>query len=551
MAQKGTLLDLIEPRGLWEDRKTAFVFWDGEAMPNYLRTLSYASLRSKAEKFASALLEIGVRPGDRLAIMLPNMLQFPVVCFGAWIVGAIAVPINPLYAKTPNEILKILKDSGAKVIVALDRFYPAIKSVENETELQHIILTTPADSLPFLKKLIYWAKVWWKGEYFYYPDREKPNVKSYANLLFDGRRRKLKPVARPNDLALILYTSGTTGDPKGVMHAHESLLANAYACKKLVLELGLEEGKEVFLAAAPHFHIMGIAAMFNTALLMRAKVILFPINPNDPNAYKKMLKAIQYTRATGFVGVPGWFNAMAGLLSRKDNSYDISSLELCISGTAPLDHAVKSQFESLSGKEIKEGFGLTEAGITHCQRTGDEVGSVGAPLDGIEQKIIDIDEDGVGELCVRSPGNMRGYWNLPEKTREVLDSENWLRTGDLTQIDNCGNAIILGRADIDFVKGTRGEKIPLGPLENLLMTHSQVMETAAIGSPADTKRGYKISALVVLRDKKMSCGEMIKEQLFKLCEALPRAQKPDEIDCIEKIPRSPMGKVLKKDLRLR
>ena len=542
----GTLLDLIGPREFLEDKKTAFLFWDAASPLLGLKTLSYYALRKKAERFAAALLEIGAKPGDRLAVMLPNMLQFPVVYFGALMAGAVAVPINPLYARTPEEIAKILNDSGAESIVALDLFLPALEKIEKKVRLKNIIVTTAADSLPIPKKIAYYVKILFAGNYFYYPSGKNQKIKSYAQITYEGgRQREIK--IRPQDLALILYTSGTTGDPKGVMHTHESLLTNAYACEKLVLDLGLERGKEIFLAAAPYFHIMGIAAMFNAALLMRAKIVLIP----KPSEFKTMLEAIRYTKATGFVGIPGFFKGLASELKKYEKAAEyVSSLKLCISGASKIDSKTKQEFESLWGGKILIGYGLSETGVTHCQRNGSEFDSVGFPLDGVEEKFADTDENFTGELCVRSKSNMVGYWRKPEKTREVLRGEGWLMTGDLAKTDMESGTIILGRAESDFVKGRGGEKISLFSAEEILMRHPQVVDTAAIGNFAQNKRGYEIKAFVVLRDSETSCGEYLLSELMRLCkDTLPLAERPDEIKCVSRIPRNHLGKILKKELK--
>ena len=541
----GTLLDLVEPRKFLEDRKDAFVFWDGAWPYCHLGKLSYRALRKKAENLARALPEIGVKQGDRLAVMLPNMLQFPVVYFGALMAGVVAVPINPLYARTPEEIAKILNDSGAESIVALDLFLPALEEIEKNVRLKNIIVATAVDSLPILKKIAYYVKTLFTGNYFYYPSGKNPKIKSYAQMIYEGGQpRNIK--IKPQDLALILYTSGTTGDPKGVMHTHESLLANAYACKKLVLELGLEESKEIFLAAVPYFHIMGIVAMLNTALLMRAKIVLIP----KPSECKTMLEAICHTRATGFVGTPGFFKGLAGELKKDEKKEQASSLKLCISGASKMDLKTKQEFESLWGGKILIGYGLSETGVTHCQREGGETDSIGFPLDGVEEKIIDTDENFIGELCIRSKSNMVGYWHRPEKAREVLCSEGWLMTGDLAKKDTRSGVVILGRAESDFVKGKGGEKISLSQVEDVLMQHSQVVDAAAVGSFFANKRGYEIKAFVALRDPKTSCGEYLLGELMKLCkDNLSLAERPDEIKCVKIIPRNAMGKVLKKQLK--
>lgn len=548
---EGTLLELLEPQDRRDDNKTAFIFWDGEKFPFYLGRLTLKSLRKKARAFANSLVkELGVRPGNRLAIMLPNMLQFPVVFFGALYAGAIPVPINALY-KGP-EILKILQDSGAGAIVTLDRFFPEIDKIRHETNLRHIVVTTPADSIPLLKKLVYWWKSWWAGTYFHWL-AEDYQVLSYAGLLMRGRFGKVPVRINSEDTALILYTSGTTGASKGVVMTHQALLGNAKATAGLVKELGLEKGKEIFIAAVPYFHIMGIAALLNAALVMRAKIVLFPVDPKDLHTFEKLLQAISYTKSTAFAGVPGFYSPMVKLLDGRRQKYNLSSVKIWISGSDKWPRSVRDKFEWLVGKKAMNGFGMSELGVVSCQRLNDtDEGSIGRSVMGVRMAILNPNEEGVGELVVQSPYAMTGYLNQPELTKKAIDEDGWMHTGDLAKFGSDGFNICLRGRKKYLIKTRLGENIDPFEVAEVLLKHPQIMDAAVVGVP-DEKRGEKIRACIVLRDPAMAGKDtrlktektrILRDDIIAHCKKnLAEFKMPDDILALEKLPKNAMGKV--------
>src|SRR3989344_1470656 len=481
---KGTLLELLEPRGFWEDRKTAFVFWDGEKLPLEklpmskqlarlpehcqekirqlpyfnLGKLSYKDLRDKSSAFAYALKEkIGARGGERVGIMIPNMLQFPIVYFGILKMGAIAVPLSPLHTK--EQLFTILNDADIRTIITVDLFLDKFNSIKKKTPVKNIITSNIFDSLTLIKTIYAGGK-----------------PSQFSLLLAESAGKEVDVKIKPSDIALLLYTSGTTGDPKGAIHTHESLFANARACRDLVKELGLEDGKEIFLATAPYFHITGLATMLHTPLCARAKTILVA----KPLDFKTMLAAIAHTRATAFVGFPKQYEGMGITLAKNPGAYDISSLKVCISGSSRLDEKNRKDFESVWGHKIREGYGLTEGGITHCQRTGEEAGTVGKQLNGVTQLIFDPDENLIGELRIRSSYSMKGYWNKPKETSEVLTTDDWLCTGDLAKTDAEGNMSIVGRVSEDMMKGPNDEKIYFEEIEKVLLANPFIKEAAVV-----------------------------------------------------------------------
>ncbi|KKT59922.1 hypothetical protein A3G55_04190 [Candidatus Giovannonibacteria bacterium RIFCSPLOWO2_12_FULL_44_25] len=537
---KGTLLELLEPRGFWKDRKTAFVFWDGEKWPWYLGKLSYRQLRKKAKCFATALLnELDLVPGERLAIMLPNTLQFPTVYFGAMMAGVVVVPINPRYTETPNEILKILKDSGAKTVVILDRFLPALEAIKNEIKLRHIVVTTQADSLPLLKKIVYCVKT----------RRNKNKYLRYAWLVSARRFKAVRlPNIRPTDVALILYTSGTTGAPKGVIMTHKALLENAKACREYLLRMGLRDNEEIFLATVPYFHILGLSALLHTAFLVRARIVLVP----DPRKIPQIMKAIRFTKATAFAGTPGHYEATAKILAVSTEKYDLSSVKLWINGGAKLHRIHREKFERLVGKKIRNGYGMSELGIVSCQLLDDEEeDSIGEPFEKVETVIFNPDKNGTGELWVRSPGAMKGYWKQPETTSETINPDGWLCTGDFAQYsEKAGVLRILLKGRKKYLIKTRtGENIDPLEIEKVLMAHSDIIEAAVVGV-SDEKHGERVRACVVLRDPKTSCAGVFKKKIFEHCRNhLANFKIPQEIICVKEIEKNAVGKILYEKLK--
>jgi len=496
MIKGNTLLSLLEPKGRFRNLKTALLFWDGYKPYWRLTTksISYRQLRKLVYSFSYALHALGIVPGERVVLMLPNMPQFVIAYFGALAAGCRVVPINPGF-KQP-EVLKVLIDSGARTIVALDRFYPLISKIKEESKLKHIILTTPQEALPFLKAVAYPHIAKKKGKWVDFP-RGDACVKSFAKLLQKASKSSFSAFVRSGDIAVLLYTSGTTGEPRGVVHTHKALLCNALMCRQLLPQIGMsknfEKEQEVFLAALPYFHILGLSTMLHAPLLIGAKITMIP----DPRTTGALLAAIRHTKATAFVGIPGLYDALTKILSKSKGTYYISSLKICISGSSKLSEDTKEKFESIWGKRILVGFGMSESGVTHCQRSEDEKeDSVGYPLTGVRQKILNPSEDGIGELLIKGKSIMLGYWGLAKKAG-IVDGNGWLHTGDLARIDENGCVFLAGRIK-EMIKGSNGENVYPAEVEGVLMNHSFIKEAAVIGVP-HPKYGQTIKAYVVLK----------------------------------------------------
>ncbi|WP_188847166.1 AMP-binding protein, partial [Thermus composti] len=378
------------------------------------RSLTYETLWREVEAFAKGLEEAGLRPGDRVALMLPNSPQFVIAFYGTLLAGGVGVNTNPMY--TPRELRHQLKDAGARFLVVLDQLLPRFQEVKGEVPVEKVVYTGIQDYLPFPKNLLYPLLLRRKGE--------APKALEGTPWRAFLRPGKPTPVPRDlDDLALLQYTGGTTGLAKGAMLTHKNLSANALQVRAWIPDF--REGEEVVLGAIPFFHVYGMTVAMNLALLGAAKLVLIP-RPE----IKAIVEAIEKHRVTLFPGVPTLyvaFNNFPGIEKRN-----LKSVRACISGSAPLPVEVAERFMALTGAKLVEGYGLTEASpVTHCNPLHGtrKLGSVGLPFPGVEAKVVD--EEGkevpigeVGELIVKGPNVMKGYWNRPEETQKAL-KDGW------------------------------------------------------------------------------------------------------------------------------
>ncbi|MDM7323619.1 MAG: long-chain fatty acid--CoA ligase, partial [Thermus sp.] len=422
------------------------------------RSLTYAQLWREVEAFAKGFQEAGLRPGDRVAIMLPNSPQFVIAFYGTLLAGGIAVNTNPMY--TPRELRHQLLDSGAKALVILDQLLARYQEIKAEAPVDILVRTGLQDYLPFPKNLLYPLMLKRKGQ----------APKNLEGIPWRAFLRPGQPQPAPIDLdelALLQYTGGTTGVAKGAMLTHRNLSSNALQVRSWIPDF--EEGKEVVLGAIPFFHVYGMTVAMNLALLGAAKLILLP-RPE----IKAIVEAIEKHRVTLFPGVPTLyvaFNNFPGIEGRN-----LKSIRACISGSAPLPVEVAERFEKLTGAKLVEGYGLTEASpVTHCNPLHGlrKLGSVGLPFPGVDAKVVD--EEGhelplgeVGELIVKGPNIMKGYWNRPEETQKALKN-GWLYTGDMAKMDQDGYFYIVDRKKDMIIAG--GYNIYPREVEEVLYTH--------------------------------------------------------------------------------
>ena len=511
---------------------------DKEAISFYGKGLSYRSLEASANRFAHALKRLGVRKGDRVAVMLPNIPQCVIAYYGALKLGAVVVMTNPLYVE--REIQAQLADSGAETIVALDFFYPRIESSLRETALKRVILTSIRDALPWLLSLLYPLKAMREGQWIRI--KKAPPVYDMKTLMEAAVSEPPEAAVDPSDLALLQYTGGTTGVPKGVMLTHKNLVANTVQCRNWMPSL--KAGCEIFLAVIPFFHVYGMSVCMNMSICLGSTLVLLP-----RFVTKDVLKAIEKTRPTIFMGVQAMYVAINNFPDVQ--SRDLSSIKACISGAGPLHVEVQKRFEALSGAKLVEGYGLSEASpVTHVNPVSDrgKPGSIGLPIADTDAKIVDLETGTktlsvgeVGELVVRGPQVMRGYWKRPDETAAVL-RDGWLHTGDMARMDEEGFFYIVDRKK-DMIK-TKGENVYPREVEEVLFAHPKVKDAVVVGLP-DSFAGEIIKAYIVLKEGERATPDEIRE----FCRSEMAAFKvPKEIEFRADLPKTIIGKVLRRVL---
>ncbi|WP_346206437.1 long-chain-fatty-acid--CoA ligase [Caldifermentibacillus hisashii] len=504
------------------------------------KELSYKELYESALKFAGYLQKIGIQKGDRVAIMLPNTPQSVISFYGVMMAGGIVVQTNPMY--TERELAFQMKDSGAKAIVALDILFPRIKKIQGETELEHIIITVIKDYLPFPKNLVY-PFIQKKQYGFSVKVEHKGNDHLFTEIMkHPALQEPIMNINFKEDLAILQYTGGTTGFPKGVMLTHKNLIANTKMCQAWLYKC--REGEEIVLGALPFFHVYGMTTVMILSILQASKMVLIP--KPDPEV---LLKTIQSQRPTMFPGAPTMY---IGMLNHPELSkYDLSSIDSCISGSAPLPVEVQEQFERLTGGKLVEGYGLTESSpVTHANLLwdGERVkGSIGLPWPDTLAEIRSVETGEplpvgeIGELVVKGPQVMKGYWNRPEETQEVL-KDGWLHTGDMGYMDEEGYFYIVDRKK-DMIIAS-GYNIYPREIEEVLYEHPAVKEVVVAGVP-DPYRGETVKAYIVLKE-----GTTVTEdELNKFARKNLAAYKvPRKYEFRDELPKTTVGKILRRQL---
>lgn len=504
------------------------------------KDITYKELYESSLKFANYLVKIGIEKGDRVAIMLPNCPQSVIAYYGILYAGGIVVQTNPLY--TEREVEYQLKDSGTKLIVTLDILYPRVMKVWKNTDLENIIVTGIKDYLPFPKNLLY--PFVQKKEYGFKVSVEH----SGSNHLFSEIMKigdvKLIELASnyEEDIALLQYTGGTTGFPKGVMLTHKNLVANVQMCSAFLCECIL--GKEVIMGVLPFFHVYGMTTVLLLSVMRGDKMVLMP--KFDAT---EALKMIQKHKATLFPGAPTLY---IGLLNHPNlNKYDLSSIKACISGSAPLPVEVQENFEKVTGGKLVEGYGLTESSpVTHSNFIwhGERVkGSIGVPWPDTDAAIFKVDTmeplpiGEIGEIAVKGPQVMKGYWNRPEETEMTL-RDGWLLTGDLGYMNEDGYFFVVDRKKDIIIAG--GFNIYPREVEEVLYEHDAIQECIVAGVP-DPYRGETVKAYIVLK----AGYQVSEEELNKYCRANLAAFKVPRIyEFRTELPKTAVGKILRRTL---
>jgi long-chain acyl-CoA synthetase len=500
--------------------------------------LTWAEVRRQAEALAAALQALGVKRGDRVAIMLPNMPQTVIAYFGALKAGAVVAFFNPLYME--REIEHQLRDCGAEVMVVLDLLYDRVQKVRANTRLQKLIVTGLRDFMGTpLRLLVPLVKRELVGKV-----PPGPDIYPFRELLrrYEGQRPQPFAVDPVHDAALLQYTGGTTGLSKGAMLTHRNLIANVHQVREWMP--GLQDGAERILAVMPYFHVYGLTVVLNLSALLAATMIVVP-----KFELKPVLKLIHKEKPTLFPGAPPIYVAINN--SPDVGKYDLSSVKACISGAAPLPVDVQTAFEKLTGGKLVEGYGLTEASpVTHCTPVYGKrvVGSIGLPFPDTEVKIVDLETGAaelpvgaVGELCVRGPQVMAGYWNRPDESAKCL-RDGWLHTGDIARVDADGYAYIVDRMK-DMIIAS-GFNVYPREVEDVLYEHPAVLEAAVAGVP-DEYRGQTVKAYVVL---KPGAGATAAEMIHFCRDRMAKYKAPTAVEFRESLPKTMIGKVLRREL---
>ncbi len=511
---------------------------DSRALLFMGKAMSYNELFQEVESLAHAFRRLGLEEGDRVGLFLPNCPQIIISYFAALKCGCTVVMLSPLSVE--RELEHIIKDSGLKTIVCLDLFWPRVENVREKVGLERVVVTSVKEYLPFPKSLFFPLILRRKGQHVNVPDR--PHIFWLKDLITESDPPFDPPRIDPSeDVAVIIYTGGTTGVPKGVMLTHFAVLANTMQLRSWITF----KEDDMFLGVLPIFHGFGMSLVMNTTLFEGGTSLLIPrFEPGD------LLKSVQKYRPTLFAGVPTMY---IGLLNHPDiEKADLSSLRGCFVGAAPLPLEVKRRFEELTGGSLIEGYGLTEAVTAQSANPylgTDKTGSIGIPFPDVEFKVVDVDTGEKelppgeeGELILRSPCLMKGYHNMPGETEKAIRGE-WLYTGDIARMDADGYFYIVDRKKDMIIAG--GFNVYPAEVEDVIYMNEKVAEAAVIGIP-DEYRGETIKAFVVLKEGE----ELTDEELIAFCrERITAYKAPRVVEFRDDLPKSVIGKILRKELK--
>ncbi len=508
--------------------------------------MTFRECNAAADRLTAALQRFGVKKGDRVAIHLLNCPQFPIAYYAVLRAGGIVVPCNPVY--TAREMTHQLNDSGAEIIITLSLMYPTIKQIRGNTKLKHVIVAQIKTYFPPILRLLFTLLMEKKGGH-------KVNISGDADTywfrdVLAQAPEKPQPVEiTGDDTAVLMYTGGTTGVSKGAQLTHRNILVNAYQAK---IWLNAKEAQDMCMTALPLYHSYAMTTSMNLSVLVGATMLLIP----DPRNLKDVLGNINKHKPTLYPGVPAMYNAINN--HPELSKYDVTSLRACISGAAGLPVEVQQQFQQLTGARLVEGYGLSEASpVTHANPIfGDNrVGTIGLPWPDTDIKIVDtatgekvlgIGEE--GELCIRGPQVMKGYWNMPTETANTLrpDPEGgapWLHTGDVAVMDADGYFKIVDRKK-DMILGAGGYNIYPREIEDVLYEHPKVLEVAAAGIPVEGK-GERVKVYIVLKPGETAS----EEEIIEYCKQNMAPYKvPKFVEFRSDLPKTIVGKVLRRIL---
>ena len=515
-------------------------FGDRPAYSNFGVTITYRELDERARALAGYLQGLGLEPGDRVAIMMPNLLANPVAIFGVLLAGLTVVNTNPLY--TARELEHQLTDSEARAIVIVENFASVLADVIGRTRVEHVVLVRMGDGLGFPKSALINFVV--RRVKKMVPAFHLPDAVRFPRALEEGRGKPLRPSeAGRDDVAFLQYTGGTTGVAKGATLSHGNVVSNLQQTSSWIGG-SFEPGQEVFVTALPLYHIFSLVANCLTGMKYGALNVLIT-NPRDMPAFVKLVAGLEFSVITG---VNTLYN---GLLNTPAfASVDFSRLKLAVGGGMAMQRAVADRWREVTGVPVVEAYGLTEtspAAVANRLDQTEFTGSIGLPLPSTDISIRDDDGNEVGfdtpgELCVRGPQVMQGYWERPDATDEVLSDDGWLRTGDMATIDEGGYLRIVDRKkDMIIVSGFN---VYPNEIEDVVALHPGVLEVGAVGVP-DEKSGEAPKIVVVKKDP-----DLTSEALIEHCrEQLTGYKVPRHVEFRDELPKTNVGKVLRRELR--
>ena len=511
------------------------------AFHNMGTTLSYGEVDILSKKFASYLQnDLQLQKGDRVALMMPNILQYPIALFGILRAGLIAVNVNPLY--TPRELEHQLKDAGCKAIVIYANSASVLEKIIAATPVKTVILTEIGDMLKFPKNYIVNFVI--KNVKKMVPPFNISNAINFKECLSKGNADKFKKIdVKLEDTAFLQYTGGTTGVAKGAVLTHKNIVANMLQARAWIKNL-ITDGKEIIITPLPLYHIFSLTAncfIFNSVGALNVLIT----NPRDIPGFVKELKKWKFTAITG---VNTLFN---GLLNNEEfKKLDFSHLKVSLGGGMAVQKAVAERWKQVTGRPLIEAYGLTETSPAACinpMTLKDYNGLIGLPLPSTEVEIKDDNGKSmpigeIGEICIRGPQVMAGYYNRPDETAKVMTRDGYFKTGDLGYMDEQGFIKIVDRKkDMILVSGFN---VYPNELEDVIAQHPKVLECAAIGMP-DEKSGEVVKVFIVKKDDSLS-----KDEVMKFCrDNLTSYKVPKIVEFRNELPKSNVGKILRKDLR--
>ena len=523
--------------------RSAAEYPDATALIFLNRTMTYRELQADVDRFAAALARLGVGPGIRVAVQLPNLPQTVIAFYAALSLGATVVMTNPLYVE--REIEHQWNDAGCTVAVVADFLFDRrVAHIREKLAVEHYVIASIPDFLRFPLNLLAPLRLRRADPPLLASVKPGPGVHLMRSLMKQMAPDRPRPAIAMDDTALLQYTGGTTGVAKGAMLTHRNLSCNVQQVTAWFVDV--RRGGEVMMGVLPFFHVFGLTVAMAFPLSVAGAVVLMP-NPRD---MPQLIASISKHRVTLFPAVPAMFNAIVN--AQGVEKLDLTSVRSCFSGSAPLPPDILQRFEKMTGGKIVEGYGLTETSpVTHANPLDGrrKIGSIGVPLPNTDMKVVSLDdgttEVGVGkqgELLLKGPQVMRGYWNVPEQTAAAF-TDGWFRTGDVAAVDADDYTFIVGRKKDMIIAG--GYNIYPDEIDAVLVAHPAVLEAATVGIP-DPKRGETVKSFVVLRPGQRATAD----ELTEYCRRELAAYKvPRSFAFLDELPKSSALKILRRELQ--